>query len=251
MNKFQNKYRIQSTRLQNWDYRWAGAYFITICTQNREHYFGKIVNKKMELSHIGVIADIFWHQIPQHTKNVELGAFVVMPNHIHGVLILTNDNVNTEYGDDGIVEYGNGDDDIHFGNGIQYGDGIVEYGDGIVEYGGDIVEYGGGIVEALHATPLPQPQPPSSLSQPSPSPHILSPKNEQMSMISPKSNSISTIIRSYKSAVSKHTHRLGFEFQWQSRFHDHIIRNDKSFQNISNYIVNNPEKWPADKFSQP
>lgn len=72
-----------------------------------------------------------------------------------------------------------------------------------------------------------------------------------MSMISPKSNSISTIIRSYKSAVSKHTHRLGFEFQWQSRFHDHIIRNDKSFQNISNYIVNNPEKWPADKFSQP
>jgi hypothetical protein len=73
-------------------------------------------------------------------------------------------------------------------------------------------------------------------------------KNEFMSNISPKSNSISTIVRSYKSAVTKHAHRLGFDFAWQTRFHDHIIRNGESFEKISNYIINNPVNWQEDKF---
>jgi len=90
--KFKNKYRIPSARLQTWDYRWAGAYFITICTQNREHYFGKIEKGKMILSNVGVIANILWYEIKNHAKNVELGEFVVMPNHVHGILILNNDN---------------------------------------------------------------------------------------------------------------------------------------------------------------
>jgi hypothetical protein len=60
MSKFQNKYRIPSTRLQNWDYRWAGLYFITICTENREHYFGEITNRKMTLSEIGEIVESEW-----------------------------------------------------------------------------------------------------------------------------------------------------------------------------------------------
>lgn len=82
MKKFQNKYRIHSFRLQNWDYSWDGIYFITICTKGRKHYFGEIVDGKMNLSKIGIIADILWHEIKNHAKNVELGEFVVMPNHI-------------------------------------------------------------------------------------------------------------------------------------------------------------------------
>jgi REP element-mobilizing transposase RayT len=69
-----------------------------------------------------------------------------------------------------------------------------------------------------------------------------------MAAISPKPNSISTIVRSYKSAVSKHAHRLGFDFQWQSRFHDHIIRNDAEYQRIVDYINTNPANWEQDKF---
>jgi putative transposase len=88
--KFQNKYRIESTRLTNWDYRSIGAYFITICTHNREHYFGEIENGKMILSNIGVLANVFWYEIKNHTNNIELGEFVVMPNHIHGILIVNN-----------------------------------------------------------------------------------------------------------------------------------------------------------------
>lgn len=61
--KFRNKYRISSARLQTWDYRWSGAYFITICTKNRQHYFGEIVNQKMILLNVGVLANVFWYEI--------------------------------------------------------------------------------------------------------------------------------------------------------------------------------------------
>ena len=92
---YKNKYRIASARAAWWDYTNAGAYFITICTKNRLHYFGKIQEEKMQLSHCGVIADILWHEISHRYENVELGAFVVMPNHIHGILFLNeNDDGN-------------------------------------------------------------------------------------------------------------------------------------------------------------
>ncbi len=60
MDKFKNKYRITTPRLKHWDYRWSGAYFITICTKERKHYFGEIDNKKMNLSRIGAIADVLY-----------------------------------------------------------------------------------------------------------------------------------------------------------------------------------------------
>ncbi len=189
--KYLNKYRIASARLQNWDYRSRGAYFITICTANREHYFGEIENGKMKLSHLGVIADIFWHEIPARKPFIKLGEYVIMPNHIHGILIVgVHDN--------------------------QY--------------------------------PQQQPQQQCHLQQ-FPTVNNTPPlKNETMSKKSPKPNSISTIIRSYKSAVTKHANRLGIANGWQTRFHDHIIRDDASCDRISNYIKNNPANWKDDRF---
>jgi REP element-mobilizing transposase RayT len=61
-------------------------------------------------------------------------------------------------------------------------------------------------------------------------------------------NTLSSVIGSYKSAVSKHAHRLGFVFSWQRNYHEHIIRNEQSYQNIADYIIHNPEKWQDDKF---
>ena len=87
-DKFQNKYRIASARAQWWDYGWNGAYFVTICTQNRTHFFGEVNDGTMCFSRTGVIADVVWHQIPHHAPFVELGDFVVMPNHVHGIIIL-------------------------------------------------------------------------------------------------------------------------------------------------------------------
>ena len=85
-DKYNNKYRISSERLQKWNYGWDASYFITICTQSRKCYFGDIVDTGMELSPVGILADLFWHEIINHTKYVELGPFVMMPNH-NGIFI--------------------------------------------------------------------------------------------------------------------------------------------------------------------
>lgn len=191
--KFRGKYRIPSTRAQWWDYRRNAPYFITICTSKPyHHYFGKIENGKMILSPAGTIADILWHEIPHHHPHVKLGEFVVMPNHIHGILIMDRPD-----GADG-------------------GDG----GDGA----GDTP------VQTRHA-----------LSLRAKSPGALRFRN-------PGKNSIPTIIGAYKSAVTKHANRLGLPNGWQTRFHDHIIRDESEHERIANYIRNNPANWDKDKF---
>jgi len=85
--KFKNKYRTQSSRAQWWNYSNAGAYFITICTAYREPYFGYIETGKIHLSAVGKIADSHWYDIVNHSIGIKLGDFVVMPNHIHGIVI--------------------------------------------------------------------------------------------------------------------------------------------------------------------
>ena len=86
--KYQNKFRIESTRLQQWDYGWDAAYFVTICTKDRRHFFGEVMEGKMMLSKAGIVADILWYEIKHHARNVRLGEFMVMPNHVHCILII-------------------------------------------------------------------------------------------------------------------------------------------------------------------
>jgi len=147
----------------------------------------------MKLSPTSVIADLCWYDIQTRIKNVELGSFVIMPNHMHGILIL---------------------------NGFGKSEKLV----GLVGSGG----LGG------------SGEPPGTPPPDSP--------NEKFSRISPKPGSVSTIARSYKSAVTKHANRLNFDFGWQERFHDHVIRNQTEYELISNYIETNPAKWKEDQF---
>ena len=88
LDKYKNTYRIETTRAQWWNYGADAMYFITICTRGREHFFGEIVEGEMKLSPVGVIADVLWHEIPHHARFVRLGEFIVMPNHIHGILVI-------------------------------------------------------------------------------------------------------------------------------------------------------------------
>ncbi|MFO8234440.1 MAG: hypothetical protein R6U04_03405, partial [Bacteroidales bacterium] len=100
MSKFRNTYRIESTRMQNWDYGWNGNYFITICTGGREHFFGEIQDHRMIFSETGRLANHFWKQIPVHCPFVLLDEFIIMPNHIHGILTIDKRNGN-DNGDGG------------------------------------------------------------------------------------------------------------------------------------------------------
>ena len=79
----------RSVRLRGFDYRSVGAYFITIRTRNRECLLGSVVSDNIVLSPIGEVVAAAWHAIPRHFPTVELDAFIVMPNHAHGILAIT------------------------------------------------------------------------------------------------------------------------------------------------------------------
>jgi putative transposase len=87
-----NKHHRRSIRLKGYDYSKAGLYFITMCCKNRACLFGKIVDKKMVLNDTGVIVQQCWEDIPNHFPNVVLHEFVVMPNHIHGIIRIVGAN---------------------------------------------------------------------------------------------------------------------------------------------------------------
>jgi len=158
------KYGRQSIRLKNYNYAANGYYFVTICTQGKQCFFGNVVGGKMQLSTVGKIAHQYWSETPQHSQ------------HTYNDPTCTDVtcNVRTE----------NGEWDL----------------------------------------------------------------SQTMSQLSPKSGTLSVIIRSYKSSVTRWCRQHGDDiFQWQSRFYENIIRDDKSLNNIRRYIINNPAKWTEDR----
>ena len=81
----------RSIRLQGYDYSQAGAYYVTIVVQGRDCLFGEVVNGEMYINAYGEIVQKWWDEIPIHFPNVELGAFVIMPNHVHGIIFITTE----------------------------------------------------------------------------------------------------------------------------------------------------------------
>ncbi|MCZ8169568.1 transposase [Flavobacterium sp.] len=206
MKKFKNKYRIPSSRLQNHDYGANGIYFITICTKNRKHYFGHITEthdsasppEKMhdsaspsEKTHdsasptektnhfasqsptethnsaslcateIGKIAQKYWAEIADHYPFVTVDTFVVMPDHLHGILIFNN-------------------------------------------------------TDKKEWTP---------------------------NQFGPQSKNLAAVIRGFKSSTKRYANQNGIEFEWQPRFHESILKDEKALQAVRRYIINNPKKW--------
>lgn len=187
---YKNKYRIKSARLPNWDYGSDGYYFITICTKNRELYFGDIVGGKIEFSEMGMIAKKYFLEIPNHFSFVQLDEFAIMPNHVHGILMI---NKNKPSASESTVPIN------------------VETGQ----------------------------CPVSTVPKPDADNHVCVGKSYK--------NTISSIIGSYKSICAREIHHFNPDFHWQSRFHDHIIRNDESLNRIRQYIIDNPFNWSQDR----
>ncbi|GAB4233521.1 MAG: transposase [Stanieria sp.] len=88
MTLYKNKYRIESIRLPNRNYAANGYYFVTICTHKKICYFGNIVNHQMQLSSVGKIAQKHWQEIPNHFDHVDIDTYVIMPNHVHGIIVI-------------------------------------------------------------------------------------------------------------------------------------------------------------------
>ena len=86
--KFKSRYRIEPARLPSWDYASPGLYFVTICTKNNEEFFGEIVSEEMFLSDAGRIVSEEWMNTEIIRSNIRLDEWIVMPNHIHGIIVI-------------------------------------------------------------------------------------------------------------------------------------------------------------------
>ena len=93
MTRDQAKHRRRSIRLQGYDYSQPGAYFVTICTQNYSYLFGDIVEGEMVLNEAGQMVQGVWDELPMHYPGIETDAFIIMPNHVHGIIVIQPSDV--------------------------------------------------------------------------------------------------------------------------------------------------------------
>jgi putative transposase len=165
----------ESTRLRSYDYSRPGAYFVTICAQDKTALFGVVDGQGMRRNRIGEIVAQAWRDLPKHFEHVRLDEFIVMPNHVHGILVIERK------------------DDM---------------------------------------------------------------KNSDKACLVPTkrfghpgAGSLSTIIGSFKAKATREIRRIcpAMAAVWQSRFMEHIIRDDEDLYNHRRYIRENPTKWHLDK----
>ena len=161
----------RSIRLKGYDYSKTGAYFVTICAQNRVCLFGNIVDGKMMLNQFGQIVDVVWNDLPNHYPHIQLDIYCIMPNHFHGIVMLTD------------------------------------------------------TVGAIHELPL-------QMSQ-----------QQRRNMLLPKLIGRFKMLSSKQINQSRHT--TGTKL-WQRNYYEHIIRDEKDYNRICEYIKNNPLKWELD-----
>ena len=220
-SKFADRFSVSSPRLPNWDYSSPGIYFVTICTLNHNPFFGKIINNKMIFSPCGQIVRQCLIDIPKHFPNVKLLDYVVMPNHLHilmETIPLRSNSMETSISKSVETHRLNICRDVACN--------VSTYKNNVST-----------------TTPV------STNKHKNVSIKIDNKYNQQFfSRISPKLNSISTIIRSFKSAVTRQINPKTIFFVWQSRFYDEIIKDNKQLSVVKQYIQNNVTSWEKDKF---
>ena len=187
--KYKGRYRIPSARAW-WHQYNGGTYYVTICTKNRENYFGRIEDGVMEMSEMGKCLNeqILLTSKMRADMNVEIPLFSIMPNHVHLIVVIGNNVYNTP------VDYVDGDSSSR-----------------------DAMPCVSSIIETENS-------------------------------FSPQSKNLASIIRGIKIGTKAYATTNNIEFDWQPRFHDHIVRNIKELNAIAKYIENNVANWKEDDF---
>lgn len=184
------KLRARKTiRMQSWDYSDPSDYFITICTQDRLDLFGEIVDNEMILNEVGKIVEKCWLEIPNHFPNLELDIFQIMPNHIHFIIRILDEE-----------------------------------------------DIGGGIVGNRHACSV--------------SGDDVNIRNSHGCSLrgdSRQYQKLPVIIGSFKLSVTRICNQNNLSIEWQKSYYDEIIRSEKHYSEVYDYILSNPQTWDRDR----
>jgi putative transposase len=237
-----DKHKRRSIRLRGYDYSAPGAYFITICTHQRQCLFGEIVAGQMELNATGLWVQSCWQRLPHRFSQLTLDVFVIMPNHLHGILWL---------GDDRSL------DEDRSGRGEAFGQKSLEQPEIFVpnaspphkpnvspnQPNGDADTPRKG--EAFGQKMLEQ----SEVFVPNASP-LPTPYNSPIPPNGTKSGSIAAIVQNFKSITTRRINQIQNNTGrtlWQRNYYERIIRDNTALQNIQDYIRNNPQSWQQDR----
>ena len=257
------KHHRRSIRLKGHDYTSPGAYFITICTHQRQCLFGEIVDGEMQLNEFGNWVDAYWKRLPTHFSHLQLDRFVVMPNHVHGILVLTH----------------NPNKPIPFnGRGAAFGRPSVQLSTMLRPNATP-----GSDQERSHFHPdCPNPINPNAMfgsdqershsvdsvcfdARPN-SDHPLMNESEPgvafgremggngisgLPNAAPlRTGSVGAIVLNFKSVTARRINQMRKMISvpvWQRNYYEHIIRDDIALANIQKYIDNNPRSWWQDQ----
>jgi putative transposase len=174
-------YERRSIRIQKFDYGRPGYYFVTICVQYHQCVFGEIIDGCMHLNDMGLLVQPLWERLPRRFSTVRLDAFVIMPNHVHG------------------------------------------------------------IIELIDLPPAEKPP----LNSRIPQRFRASLQQAADRKVRPV---LGAIVRDFKGAATYEIHKKGVvEFAWLRNYYESVIRDEKSLEEIRNYIINNPKTWTKDK----
>jgi REP element-mobilizing transposase RayT len=217
MRSHPERHHRRSIRLKGYDYRQAGAYFVTICTQDRAFLFGQVVHDEMQLNDAGKMVYDVWNDLPAFYPGVQTDAFIVMPNHIHGIIILVGADPRA-CPDSGPRVCPNADPRVCP---AQPSVGVDPRA-------------------CPDSGPRACPGQPQELGQPQGVGPMLG---------------LPDVVHRFKTMTTKRyadgVKRLGWEpFRgrlWQRNYYEHIIRNEKSLNRIREYILTNPMRWELDR----
>lgn len=212
-------HRRRSIRLKDYDYTRAGAYFATLCTRDRARVFGAVADDEMRLNEYGRKVADCWSWLAEQYPYVILDEWVVMPNHFHGIIVITDDRPDGADAD----AYGSG-------RGGSDGDDRTD-GSG---------RGGSGRGGSRTAPTGPRDDPMGPRNVPTGDPQTVPPKRKPLGRL----------IGAFKTVSTKHVNEIrstpGAKL-WQRNYYEHVIRDDSSLRRIHEYIANNPRQWGFDR----
>jgi REP element-mobilizing transposase RayT len=203
-----NIHHRRSIRLKGYDYAQAGLYFITICCQDRIYRFGDVKNGEMVLNEFGEIAHNEWIKLTDRFDNFELDVFQIMPNHMHGIILLNDVGATLAVAQNESVAQNSFDESNELNKQNEL----------------DLNNFDANAIVA------------ETRAGASTAPTVFDIVGAYKSLVA---NGCLNIYKSKNEILGKF---------WQRNYWEHIIRNDESYQHISNYIIDNPQNWHDDKF---
>jgi REP element-mobilizing transposase RayT len=225
-------HRRHSIRLRGYDYSQAGAYYITICTHNRECLFGRIVDGEMKMNDAGRMIQTVWDEIPLRFGGLELDEFTVMPNHIHGIIVLHRRRGESCIRPCSCIRPGSFPPTGHSTDHKEEGDHRGDHqGDHRGDHQGDHKGDHRGDHQGDHKEGDHKDRPYGTLP-----------------------GTVGRIIQAFKS-ITTHEYTGGVKKSgwppfpgklWQRNYWEHIVRNETELNRISKYIHDNPAQWERD-----